>query len=130
MEEQIFCRKCDIILSLENCFPSFWKRKFKICRKCSMNQDKKRVKKYRVLILEKLGNKCECCGITKFSFLSIDHIFGNGQNDRKNYKNYKYYITRLYNMPLEELKSKYRCLCFNCNYAMGFWNTCPHKWVT
>lgn len=121
------CRKCDIILTKENCSPSFLKRNLDICRKCNEKQNKDRVHQRRLLILERLGNKCGCCGINKISLLSIDHINGGGHKECKS-MNYKKYISILYKMPLEELISKYQCLCFNCNYAKGFWGSCPHTW--
>lgn len=29
-------------------------------------------------------------------------------------------------MPINELTAKYQALCFNCNYAKGFYGKCPH----
>lgn len=120
------CRVCHIELNKKNCTPSFLKRKIKICRTCNGKQYKNRYSKYRIDILSKLGNKCQCCGSDRIQFLSIDHISGGGNQEKKIARGKKF-IKKLYYMPINELKNKFQCLCFNCNYTKGFWGKCPHN---
>ena len=120
------CRKCQIELNIQNCAPSFLKRNINICRNCNNIENYERIIKNRKLIINNLGGKCECCRIDNEEFLSIDHINGGGRKERENFKKYKHYLKMLVNLSINELTSKYRCLCFNCNYALGFWGRCPH----
>lgn len=120
------CRRCLQELNEINSSPSFLKRKFKICRECNRLDNKNRVILRRKGVIEKLGNKCQCCGIDNFDFLSIDHIDGGGIKDRNSFKGWSRYIRYLFFLSEEELNLKYRCLCFNCNCGFGFWDRCPH----
>lgn len=85
--------------------------------------------KTRKKVIEHYGGKCKCCGESKFEFLAIDHINGEGLKDRKclgktYYLNgvafYRYIINNNY-------PDKYRLLCHNCNMSLGFYGYCPHK---
>lgn len=121
------CRKCFIELNKLNCAPSFLKRGIAICRSCNNLEDKLRMIKNRKTIIFNLGGKCQCCGIDNAEILSIDHINGNGIEDRKKFTKWKRYLKALSIMDINDLKSKYRCLCYNCNYSLGFWGVCPHS---
>lgn len=91
----------------------------------------KRRRRYaRSLRLEVLvhygGNppKCGCCDEMHIEFLSIDHINGGGNKQRKE---------GLYGLRLcvwlkdENYPSGYQVLCHNCNMAKGFYGECPHR---
>ena len=119
------CRGCGVELNETNCPPSFLSHGFSICRKCNEEQSKERNKKNRLEVLSLLGNECQCCHIQDISLLSIDHIEGGGNRERKKTRG-KSYINKLLSLPIDELTSKYRSLCFNCNYTIGFWGSCPH----
>lgn len=119
------CRICLIDLNTKNCQASHLIRKNNICRRCNQDQENVRNKERRLEILEKLGNKCECCGIDNICLLSIDHIYGGGHKDAAKCRG-KQYLKKLLKMPEEELFAKYQLLCFNCNYAKGFWKVCTH----
>jgi hypothetical protein len=92
---------------------------------------------------------CACCGESRREFLSIDHINGHGNEFRKSSKGRSktgIYLLRQFNAANwpEELKTEYRLLCMNCNFAIGHDGHCPHhpeiqytyynaslkKWVT
>ena len=69
--------------------------------------------------------KCRCCGEKKIEFLSIDHIHGRGRKhrneiDRRGQRFYGW-------LRKSKYPSGYRVLCHNCNQAIGFFGTCPHK---
>jgi len=118
---------CSVKLDETNCPPSFLKLGFTICRECDNLKNKLRGIKNRKLLITKLGGKCECCGITNYDYLSIDHVNGSGQQDRKNFKKWKNYIKHLLDMPSDNLKKDYKCLCYNCNYCKGFYKICCHE---
>lgn len=120
------CRVCGEILTLINTSPSFIKRGFTICRSCNAANTRALYASHRIDILNRLGGKCECCSINNLDLLSIDHLHGNGHKESLKNRG-RSYINKLYLMPVEQLKSKYRALCFNCNYTRGFWDCCPHE---
>ena len=80
---------------------------------------KEYLRRVRNSALEALGNKCVNCGFDDFRALQIDHVNGNGSNERK---------TRSYkgNFHLNVLRSflknegKYQLLCANCNWIKRF----------
>ncbi len=65
--------------------------------------------------------KCACCGEALIEFLSIDHINGGGNKERK-MTGPTYDFLRRENFPLG-----YRVLCMNCNFAIGHFGYCPHQ---
>lgn len=81
--------------------------------------------KLRKKIIKHYGNKCECCGESKYEFLSIDHISGSGRRNRKmcgnNGTGYYYWIIR------NDYPDNLRILCHNCNLSLGFYGYCPHN---
>jgi hypothetical protein len=71
------------------------------------------------------GYKCSCCGETEENFLSIDHINGGGNDQRKilgagGYALYRWIINN-------DFPEGFRVLCMNCNWAKGIFGTCPHQ---
>jgi len=72
----------------------------------------------RMDVIEGYGGKCELCGESNPHFLTIDHINGNGSEERKIIGNLHTFYRKLRdnNYP----KDNYRLLCYNCNCALGF----------
>jgi hypothetical protein len=72
------------------------------------------------------GGKCSCpgCGETHQEFLTIDHVKGGGTAHRREIGNgvrfYRWLKKR--GFPQDD----YRCLCMNCNHALGLQGYCPH----
>lgn len=123
------CRFCQIELNAKNCPASFLERGFTVCRRCNQKEGNERYQRYKTEIITRLGGKCKCCKTTIRELLSIDHIYGGGHQESKICRG-KAFSKKLYRMPLEDLFDKYQCLCFNCNYAKGFWGCCPHTFNT
>jgi len=76
-------------------------------------------------VIAAYGGECVCCGETNPLFLSIDHINGGGQAERR-----KYGRGRVFYQYLKSLgypKDKYRLLCHNCNASFGHYGYCPHR---
>lgn len=72
----------------------------------------------RYKFLEMYGNKCACCGESFEPFLTLDHVKGNGSQERKT-KNGR--PANSYNAYRNSIKdydtSAYQILCMNCNFA-------------
>lgn len=126
-------------------FYSYGTRVHSLCKKCHIqytknwhkkNKDKVRIydrkqsDKVRIIVLKHYSNnklKCICCGEKMIEFLSIDHINGGGNKERKSLKSYGgkvYYMWLIKNGFPKGLQ----VLCYNCNlskYHCG--GICPHK---
>ncbi len=86
-----------------------------------------RYRKTRLLVIRKYGGEipeCKCCGEKTYEFLSIDHINGRGNQERKDYKPGTFYKLLL---TTRKKPKQYQVLCYNCNMAKGFLKICPHK---
>lgn len=139
--QQKKCTKCGTILNAENCNAYDIERSKYICLMClqeknqnlyMLNRDniRKRQQKYeqknKIKIIQKYGEKCVCCGESRYEFLTIDHIKNNGAEERKTTKQgtggklYRWLIKN--NFP----NDNYQLLCFNCNCSKGFYGYCPH----
>jgi hypothetical protein len=120
------CRRCQEVLTIINWMSSFRARDNRLCSSCLSIEQKDRYIKHRKIVLEKLGGKCECCGINDFDMLSIDHIYGGGHKERIAGARGKTHMAKLSRISEDELRTKYRCLCFNCNCCIGFYGVCQH----
>jgi hypothetical protein len=69
---------------------------------------------------------CACCGETITAFLTIDHINGGGNKQRKTFGNHPsrafYVWLKKNNYP-----NGFQVLCMNCNWAKGQYGICPHQ---
>ena len=95
-----------------------------------------RRRRYRTDALLHYSNgtmQCACpgCTETRLEFLTLDHIDGGGNKDRRRLTKSAnrnpgglavYYDLRRRNYP-----TGFRVLCFNCNSARGAWGYCPHE---
>lgn len=91
-----------------------------------LNKEKEQRWNLRLSIIEAYGGKCECCGETQPQFLTIDHIYDDGADHRRELgtgskKIYKWLTKN--NYP----KDRFQLLCYNCNCAKGCFGICPHK---
>ncbi len=75
-------------------------------------------KRFKKAIFDILGNKCVKCGFTDERALQIDHINGNGHQDRKEKGDYYGRILK----ELTTIPDKYQLLCSNCNWIKKFEN--------
>lgn len=74
--------------------------------------DNNRHHKAKEEALEILGNKCEFCGETEFEFLTIDHVYDDGFEERKSKQHRQIWRDIITNRVD---RSRYRVLCYNCN---------------
>lgn len=82
-------------------------------------------------IVAEAGGRCVCCGETTFEFLTIEHVNGNGNAERKQRAGDtgRLNATR---MLIKAAKAgidgrRYALLCANCNAARANWGRCPHE---
>lgn len=70
------------------------------------------------------GGRCNCCGETRFEFLTLDHVNNDGKQERqlRGQQIYKRLIK-------EGFPTGYQILCYNCNCAKGIYGICPHLWA-
>jgi len=108
------------------------KESFKQCVECIQAERVKRIHE-RNLILDAYGRKCQCpgCDIDIPEFLTIDHIFDDGAQHRRELSTtgndrscvgatfYRWLIRN--NFP----KDRFQLLCMNCNFAKAK-GGCPH----
>lgn len=77
-------------------------------------------------IMAHYGGGCTCCGETTVEFLTLDHINGDGGQDRKQARvghgGYRHYKKLLQEPPRADLQ----ILCVNCHHAKTFTGSCPH----
>jgi hypothetical protein len=87
------------------------------------NLEKNRNQKLQ--IIQGYGGKCDCCGETKWEFLTIDHINGGGRRERNTIAK----GGKLYRRLIKEgfPRNGYRLLCLNCNFSLWRYGYCPHK---
>jgi hypothetical protein len=76
------------------------------------------------------GGHCVCCGETNYTFLTIDHVNGNGTQHRKELFGdrkagiHMYRWLRTQGFPQDD----YRLMCFNCNLGrQRNGGACPHS---
>lgn len=140
MSETKVCCDCKLKLPLSR----FGKKKDGVqpyCKKCISIRNKKvledPVKRQRFIeavkrsvrkmmdeVIEGYGGKCVCCGETERGFLTIDHIFNDGNTERKTTTTATFYRKlRKEGFP----RDRYQCLCYNCNCAKGALGQCPHE---
>ncbi len=91
-----------------------------------MENQRKRNLQNKILVMEKYGNKCSCCGEHNLGFLTIEHINGSGRKHRKEIgcsSSGSFYRWLLkHDCP----KDNFTILCYNCNCGKGVGDICPH----
>lgn len=90
--------------------------------------ERSKVKRYIVIKHYSRGeNKCNCCNESNIMFLTVDHIYNNGNSHRKEIGSksgqdtYRWLIKN--NFP-----EGFQILCFNCNLGKSInKGICPHN---
>jgi hypothetical protein len=131
------CRVCGLVLDVVNRYRSV---RGNICVHCykekqkqwyERNKERKRQtgsaysRKVKGEVLSNYGGQCACCGETRLEFLTIDHIDGGGNAERRRLRvsgGVAFYLW----LRKSGYPDGYRVLCWNCNAAIGFFGECPH----
>jgi hypothetical protein len=102
-----------------------------LCLRCKLRAKELRrqhqVRKKKAAFEAYGGSFCACCGETGLPFLALDHIHGDGKEEKMN--GYRVGGERLYALLKKQgyPQGRYRVLCHNCNmgrYLNG--GECPH----
>lgn len=108
----------------------YQKNKQKIKEWASKNRDalnekvRARKRKLREEFIKAYGGKCECCGESRYEFLTLEHKNGGGWQHRKKIKGASLVpILKRMGFP----KDEYGLLCWNCNASKGVYGYCPHE---
>jgi len=76
-------------------------------------------------VLDHYGGICACCGEATLEFLSLDHKNGGGTKHRQELglrgSGIWAWVKR------ENFPDMFQVLCHNCNQAIGYYGSCPHK---
>lgn len=82
----------------------------------------------RVVIIEMYGGKCNCCGVTEFQFLTIDHVNNDGVSDRASILgDGRRHSSRMYRYLMRSgRRDDLQLLCWNCHMAKDLFGGCPH----
>ena len=98
---------------------------------CEQSKEKARIsmlseiKRLRSQVIDGYGGKCDCCGEYIEEFLTIDHIYGRKEGEKRpGYSGWPLY-RRLRQMGFP--RDGYRLLCYNCNCSRGHRGYCPHE---
>jgi len=134
------CRRCGVILTDENWYFSNKKGHSYICKKCNDERVKKWQQNNRDIVnqsqregrqrlrdevFDAYGGKCACCGETRKEYLSIDHIDGNGSEQRK--ETGARTSQEFYNwLKQNNYPEGFQVLCFNCNCGKRNYSVSPH----
>jgi len=91
-------------------------------RRLSHQRAKNRLKEQ---IYAHYGKRCVCCDETMLEFLTIDHVNGDGNIDRRNNLRGNSLYKKIIN---EGFSEDYQILCMNCNFGKKMTGTiCPHQ---
>lgn len=103
------------------------KRKCSDCLARARAEDWNKAQKVRRRLLAIYGRVCVCCGESDARFLTLDHVYNDGAEDRKRYhggceKNLERFAKRR--------RNDLQTLCYNCNCGKERCRgVCPHKIV-
>ncbi len=76
-------------------------------------------------VLDHYGGVCVCCGETTLQFLALDHKNGGGNKHRQKLKLRGSAIWAW--AKRENFPDMFQVMCHNCNQAIGYYGSCPHK---
>lgn len=114
-----FCKQC------HSNYNSEWAKNHRKYVNATM---KRYYKKLRFDVLFHYSNgtmKCSCCAESHIEFLTLDHIKGGGNKERKKFgggSNRLFVHLRKIGFP-----KGYQVLCMSCNHSLGHYGYCPHQ---
>ncbi|MCX6780582.1 MAG: hypothetical protein NT003_00460 [Candidatus Magasanikbacteria bacterium] len=125
MNDHKKCSTCKMIKGLH----SFYNSKRELdgkeyqCKECSSSRQKRQREVLWMKIKEHYGFICFCCGDATNEFLTIDHIFNDGAEQRRSLNKGRLYAS----IVRDGFPNTYRIACMNCNFSLGVRGYCPHK---
>ena len=100
------------------------------CENCSRSElirlrDERKRLRNEVISHYNPDRKCVCCGESEIRFLTIDHINGGGNKDRKSVNHGGTSFLRY--LKKNNYPDGFQVLCWNCNLGRAHYGVCPHK---
>ena len=126
-----WCRSCDNTRKRDTRLLHVERERKRTRKWYEQNRDRQLIKEKEYLarlrseVLAAYGGKCECCGEATIEFLCIDHVNGDGKQDRKRGRVGRAMYLHLIREGFP--KDRYRLLCHNCNMTRGLYGYCPHE---
>lgn len=90
-------------------------------------------KQLRLEMIAAYGGDCTCCGERTYEFMTLEHVGGGGNEERRRYSPNAKSSNGANHLIIIRLrregwpKGKYTVLCANCNMATKYGRTCPHQ---
>ena len=103
-----------------------WKAKG--TNRAKLNKSRRnKVQEHRLTVLTHYSNGtpiCKCCKETEIQFLTLDHINGGGNKERKHNGNHQ---IKWRQIIANDYPPIYQVLCMNCNWGRRLDGICPHE---
>jgi len=93
-----------------------------VTRSKILERNRKRHFELRDLIFAAYGNRCECCGEREKLFLTLDHVYNDGKQDRSENSGREIFARVI----REGYPASFQLLCRNCNWGKYIVGVCPH----
>lgn len=96
-----------------------------VCQKC-LDHSREVLRKLKLVVIAGYGGKCQCCGTDVWEFLSIDHVYERGADERRRLGRKSTNSASLYRKIIREnFPPQYQILCFNCNMSLWVLRVLP-----
>ena len=79
----------------------------------------------RLVIFERYGGRCACCGLSDYRWLTLHHKNRDGGVERNHQKLNS--ANRLYHFIKQPKRDDLELLCYNCHRSLDFFGCCPHN---
>lgn len=120
--DELPCSRCTTVYPREHYYTNGKGRIIRTCRPCRNAVTKAGKRATRDEVLAHYGGKCVCCGETQRVFLTLDHVDGNGNADRRTRNN----PDLAWWLKKQGFPPGFQVMCWNCNAAKHILGACPH----
>jgi hypothetical protein len=98
-----------------------------LCKPCNKKDKKYYHDSGKKMVYEHYGARCNCCGESKYQFLSVDHVNNDGGEERWPNGNRITGVHLYRRIISSNFPDKYQILCMNCNFGKRMnGGICPH----
>lgn len=97
-----------------------------VCKTCEKYKKRQILYEAKLKVIDHYGGKCICCGTSELSFLTLDHINGDGYIHRRNFNRSLKLYQDLINNKFQT-QFKIQILCANCHNSKSKFGRCIHS---